>query len=157
MPRDRKRGEPPPVEATRVGYGCPPPQHRFKPNQVGNPWGCKGKPKPKSDFLDEIVVVQVAGKRQRLTRDETVDLALYKQVLAGNVSAAKELDRRRRERRASRPDTATDDTLSPEDQAAFDRLIARHAHRQRSPDEAVGSGSAPDDDADADLSDEGAA
>ncbi|TXN43709.1 DUF5681 domain-containing protein [Methylobacterium sp. WL7] len=155
MPRDRKRGVAPSVEATRVGYGCPPPQHRFKPNQVANPWGRKGKPKTKGDFLDEIVVVQVAGKRQRLTRDETVDLALYKEVLAGNVSAAKELDRRRRERRASRPDTETDDTLSPEDQAAFDRLIARRAHGRRS--EGLESGTAPDDDADADLPDEGAA
>ncbi|TXN03826.1 hypothetical protein FV242_09985 [Methylobacterium sp. WL64] len=157
MPRDRKRGEPPPVEATRVGYGCPPQRHRFKPNQVGNPWGRKGKPKPKGDFLDEIVVVQVAGKRQRLTRDETVDLALYKEVLAGNVSAAKELDRRRRERRASRPDSAIDDTLSLEDQAALDRLIARRAHGRSSPDEAADLGIAPDDEADADLSDEGAA
>ncbi|CAM3199431.1 MULTISPECIES: hypothetical protein [Methylobacterium] len=101
--------------------------------------------------------MQVAGKRKRLTRDETVDFALYKEVLAGNVSAAKELDRRRRERRASRPDTETVDTLSPEDQAAFDRLIARRAHGRRSSDEGVESGTAPDDDADGDLSDEGAA
>ncbi|CAM3199475.1 hypothetical protein JHFBIEKO_5002 [Methylobacterium mesophilicum] len=32
MAKDRKRGEPPPVDATHVGYGRPPPQHRFKPN-----------------------------------------------------------------------------------------------------------------------------
>ena len=151
MVRDREPRVPP-ANDTHVGYGRPPKEHRFKAGKVGNPWGRRGKPKPKIDFLDEIVVVQVGGKPRRLTRDDTVDLALYRAAMAGNVSAAKELHKRRRERLANRPVTTTDDTLSPEDQAAFDRLIARRARGRQSP----GAGTAraaPDDDADVDPAD----
>lgn len=144
MAKERKHSGLPPAEDTRVGYSRPPKQHRFKPGGVGNPWGCKGKPKPEIDFLDETVVIPVGGKPRRMTRDETVDLALYKSVMAGNVSAARELDKRRKERRANRSEAVTAETLSGEDQAAFERLIVRQARGLRSTNSGMGL-SAPAD------------
>lgn len=131
MARDRERGAKP-ADTAPIGYGRPPEAHRFKPGGVGNPWGRKGKPKPTIDFLDEVVTVPVGGKPRRMTRDETIDLALYREVVGGNVSASKELDRRRKERQANRTATSGDDVLSSEDQAAFDRMIERRARGLRS-------------------------
>lgn len=143
MAKDRERPQRPASSAV-VGYGRPPEAHRFKPKGVGNPWGRRGKPKPRIDFLDEVVTVPVGGKPQRMTRDETIDLALYREMMAGNVSAGKELDRRRKERLARRPTAASDEGLSPEDQAAFDRLIERRARGLRVP-EAPPEGDETDD------------
>ncbi|QEE41345.1 MULTISPECIES: DUF5681 domain-containing protein [unclassified Methylobacterium] len=131
MARDRERGAKP-ADTAPIGYGRPPEAHRFKPGGVGNPWGRKGKPKPTIDFFDEIVTVPVGGKPRRMTRDETIDLALYRELMGGNVSASKEMGRRRKERQANRTATSEDDALSPEDQAAFDRMIERRARGLRS-------------------------
>lgn len=133
MAKDRDRGEKS-ADSEAVGYGRPPKAHRFKPGGVGNLWGRRGKPKPQVDFLDEVVTVPVGGKPRRMTRDETIDLALYRELMGGNVSAGKELGKRRKERQASRPAAASDEALSPEDQAAFDRLIDCRARGLRSPD-----------------------
>jgi hypothetical protein len=54
-----------------VGYGKPPPQHRFKRGQSGNP---RGRPKGARGFktlveemLSELVTVNAAGRKRKVT------------------------------------------------------------------------------------------
>lgn len=131
MARDRTRDDAPTTE-TRVGYGCPPKEHRFKKGQTSNPWGCKGKPKPKIDFLDEEVVLRIAGKPRRLKRWEILDRALFQHGTSGNVSAAKLLlENHRRRLQEDRHEDRVEAVLSPEDQAALEHMIERRARARR--------------------------
>lgn len=36
----------------KVGYGCPPKEHQFKPGQSGNP---KGRPKKNNNFAEDVL------------------------------------------------------------------------------------------------------
>ena len=108
-----------------VGYGNPPRHHRVKPNEVRNPWGRKGRPRAQVDFLDEPFELKIDGQTMRITRGEALDYALSKTAAAGNVSAIKELERRRRDRAVAAATNAGDDRLAPEDQRAFERCLDR--------------------------------
>lgn len=154
MARDRNRGKLPPADSVSVGYCRPPQEHRFRKGQTSNPWGRKGKPKPKVDFLDEEVVVSIAGKSKRLKRWEILDRALFQHGTSGNVSAAKLLlENHRRRQQENRHEGTAEADLSLDDQAAFERLIERSA-RWRSPSPNAQTGSNPSD---ADPPDEDAA
>lgn len=107
-----------------VGYGHPPKQHQFRDGGVGNPWGRKGKPKPKPDFLEERLRVRIDGRWQSITRDQAMDHALYKEAMAGNVSAVKQLEARHA-RRLAQAVGQRDETLLAEERAALDRFLAR--------------------------------
>lgn len=124
MAKRKQEGAEAPLD-DRVGYGRPPKEHRFEKGHPGNPWGCKGKPKPERDFLDQRQHVRVDGRWRWVTRDETIDHALYKEALSGNVSAAKQLEARQQKRLAKRAQGADADTLSAEDRAALMRAVAR--------------------------------
>lgn len=147
----RKQGAPDTPSEDRVGYRNPPKEHRFQDGHKGNPWGCKGKPKPERDFLEERQRVRIEGRWRRLTRDQLIDHALYKAVVSeGNVSAAKELKLRRQERMARKAEAVDTDVLMPEDELALLRAVERRL-RQRDPgadDDPEGSGEPePEDDA----------
>ena len=154
MVRERNPGEPLPEDPASVGYCRPPQEHRFKKGHTSNPWGRRGKPKPKVDFLDEEVVVSVAGKPRRMKRWEILDRALFQHGTSGNVSAAKLLlENHRRRQQDNRHDDKAEADLSVEDRAAFERLIERSA-RGRQPSTSAQTGSNPSD---ADPLDEDAA
>lgn len=118
-------------ESDQVGYGRPPVAHQFKPGQTNNPWGRKGKPKPPTDFLDRSITISIDGRPQQVTRDEAIDHALFQQACAGKVSAAKELEQRRRRRIEAINANGEPDELSAEERAALDRMVERKAEERR--------------------------
>ena len=111
--------------AEPAGFGNPPRQHRIRAGEVRNPWRRKGKPRPEVDFLDEPVPTKIDGKTLLLTRDQLLDHALFREGVKGNVSAIRELERRRRDRALAAKAGAGDEHLASEDQRAFDRYIDR--------------------------------
>lgn len=108
-----------------VGYGHPPKEHRFQTGRIANPWGRKGKPRSKPDFLEERQSIRVGGRSKWVTRDEALDHALYKEALNGNVSAVKQLESRRAARLARQAADASEESFSHDDEAALLRLIER--------------------------------
>ncbi|WP_456685540.1 hypothetical protein [Bradyrhizobium sp. P5_C11_2] len=130
MAGHRKAGAPagaPDDEA--VGYGRPPAEFRIREGERRNPWGRKGRPKPKQDFLDGTIRIRIDGKPVRVTRDEAIDHFLFEAASRRNVSAAKLLDRRRQDRLARTAGTSDDDDLSPEEEAALLRAAERRLRR----------------------------
>ena len=111
-------------EAAPPGYGSPPKQHRIRSKEIRNPWGRKGKPRPEIDFLDEPFDLKSEGRVLKITRGQALDWALFKAAFEGNVSAIRELERRR-DRELVAKAGAGDERLSPEDQRAFDRCLER--------------------------------
>lgn len=127
-----------------VGYGCPPKEHQFRRGGKGNPWGRKGKPKPKLDFLEERLRVRIDGRWQWITRDEAIDHALYKEAMAGNVSAVRQLEVRRA-RRLAQTVGERDEAVAEADQAALDRYVGRIEGRGQGAEPAAAS-MPPDED-----------
>ena len=82
-------------KSTGVGYGKPPPQHRFKPGQSGNP---RGRPKTSPD-ISELAAREL--KRQRHVKIDGQQLSirtaefLMKKLVAdaaqGNLPALKQI------------------------------------------------------------------
>ena len=74
-----------------VGYGKPPPQHRFKPGQSGNP---RGRPRRQASFaaafgdmLTSTTLTTINGKRRHKTVIEVAVLRAMKDILTGNPRA----------------------------------------------------------------------
>lgn len=77
----------------KVGYGCPPKEHQFKPGQSGNP---KGPPKKNNNFaedvleeMSEMITVQENGKLTKITKKRALAKRLIADSLSGKVSAIK--------------------------------------------------------------------
>ena len=73
-----------------VGYGKPPPEHRFKPGQSGNPRGRKSRKRNESEIIamvrDELVTMTINGKTRRITAFEAATRKTFSTCLAkGNV------------------------------------------------------------------------
>ena len=110
---------------TEVGYKNPPKKHQFKKGNKGNPWGCKGKPRPPVAFLDEYMTATIDGRRTRVTRTYALFLALLKEAANGNVSAAKLLFSLQKPTAGKDSAPAIDEPLSEQDAAALERFIER--------------------------------
>lgn len=127
-----------------VGYGRPPKKHQFRKGEPSaNPYGCRGKPKAEvpvqaaePDFLDELVPITIDGKRQRVTRDQSVDHALCLRAIRGDVAAARELSVRRslrEKRRAAAERSLAAEIAAPvtaEDEALIARSFSRKEGKQ---------------------------
>ncbi|MEQ1811463.1 MAG: DUF5681 domain-containing protein [Terricaulis sp.] len=74
-----------------VGYGRPPAAHRFKPGVSGNPSGRRrGSRNLRTDLseeLSEIITVQEAGQKSRLTKQRALVKRLCAQSLSGDHRA----------------------------------------------------------------------
>jgi hypothetical protein len=73
-----------------VGYGKPPPQHRFKKGQSGNPRGRKSVKLNEAEIIakvrDELIPMTINGKTTRITAFEAAVRKTFMTVLAkGNV------------------------------------------------------------------------
>lgn len=109
-----------------VGYRCPPPRRE---GEIRNPWGRNGKPKPRPEFMEGFITLQVNGDPVQVTRDEALDHFLFSRASKdGDPQAIKRLEERWRRRQGANqaPDDAT---LSEEEQAAFDDYIRRQARK----------------------------
>lgn len=125
----------------QVGDGRPPRGRPFEPGHSGNPWGCKGKPKPELDFMDERQRLRIEGRWRWLTRSQVIDHALYKAVVNdGNVSAAKQLDSRRQARLARRAEGAGANNPVPEDDPALLRAAERFVRKSKADDPGTAEG-----------------
>jgi hypothetical protein len=78
-------------EPVPIGYGRPPPQHRFKPGKSGNP---RGRPRRNTsleaafrEMLGGTTLTMINGKRQRKTVVELAVLRAKKDILTGNPRA----------------------------------------------------------------------
>ena len=65
----------------KVGYGCPPKEHQFKPGQSGNP---KGRPKKNNNFAEDVL----EEMSEMITVQENGKLTIA-DSLSGKVSAIK--------------------------------------------------------------------
>ena len=73
-----------------VGYGKPPPQHRFQKGQSGNPRGRKSAKLNEAELIakvrDELITMTINGKTRRITAFEAAVRKTHMTVLAkGNV------------------------------------------------------------------------
>jgi hypothetical protein len=75
-----------------VGYGKPPKQNQFKPGQSGNP---KGRPKGIKNLntdieeeLNEMLLVNEAGKSQHITKQRAMIKSLFAKAIKGDTRAA---------------------------------------------------------------------
>ena len=92
-----------------VGYRRPPKAHQFKKGQPSaNPNGRRGASKPPPDENDVIcrvlsrkVKLTLNGRSEEITVDEAIAAKLAQLAMQGDVQAAKELERRRRNPRST--------------------------------------------------------
>src|SRR5690349_17919573 len=77
----------------KVGYGKPPKAHRFKKGQSGNP---KGRPKGTRnlatmvrDALSETVIVNIDGKRKKVSKVEAAFIQQANKAAGGDPKAVK--------------------------------------------------------------------
>ena len=73
-----------------VGYGRPPPQHRFQKGRSGNPRGRKSRKLTETELIakvrDELITMTINGKTRRITAFEAAIRKTHMTVLAkGNV------------------------------------------------------------------------
>ena len=76
----------------RVGYGRPPLHSRFRKGGSGNPSGRprgKGLRRLLQEALDETVVLQIGGKRRRLSKAEVVIAGLVERSALGDWHAVR--------------------------------------------------------------------
>ncbi|MCJ2011886.1 hypothetical protein [Methylobacterium sp. J-076] len=126
MPRDPRPDAPTAAsDDEKVGYGRPPSQFRIQPGETRNPWGRKGRPKSREDFLDGKLSMRVDGRVVKVTRDEAIDHFLFEAASKRNVSAAKLLEQRRQARLARSSQAQNTDTLLPEEEASLLRAVGR--------------------------------
>lgn len=125
----------------RVGYGRPPEEHRIREGDIRNPWGRRGKPKPATDFLEQLVPIRIDGRSRKITRAEAIDHALYREAMAGKVPAAKLLEARYDRRLAAKAGEPKPEQLTLDQEAALLRFFERTSRASASEtDDEGGSG-----------------
>lgn len=85
-------------DASKIGYGRPPTEHRFKKGQSGNP---KGRPKRKPLVLGETIsnvmhgptFYTVGDQKKTAPRSEVSMRALIKRGVEGDIGAADQIYR----------------------------------------------------------------
>ena len=88
----------------RVGYGKPPPEHRFKKGQSGNPDGARRKSSRsrrrgkslKAEIIDELqekVVLTEGGRRRKVARQTAFVKQIIADALSGDAKARADLIR----------------------------------------------------------------
>lgn len=111
-----------------VGYRRPPARRE---GEIRNPWGRNGKPKPKPDFLDGEIEIQVNGVASRVTRNEALDHFLFARASKkGDPQAIRRLEERQ-SRRLRDATAGQGDELGPDEQALLESYLRREARKLR--------------------------
>ena len=142
----------------RVGYGRPPLHSRFRKGRSGNPSGRprgKGLKRLLQEALDETVVLQIGGKRRRLSKAEVVIAGLVERSALGDWHAVRLLldvmqKLEPKGRRDADPDPS--EHADAEDPRArlireIDRLAAEEAEQERRDAAVAEPAAAPDPEA----------
>jgi hypothetical protein len=120
LPKSRR------TQAYDVGYGRPPPEHRFKPGRSGNPkgrpQGAKNEETILNNLLNRRIEIREAGKLRKITVLEAMLLKFAEEALKGNPKAATFLLNRYRPLEA---DEASTDEITREDQEILDAFTHR--------------------------------
>jgi hypothetical protein len=154
----------PPSDDTPVGYGRPPVHSRFRKGRSGNPSGRrrgKGLHSLLQEALDETVVLQIGGKRRRVSKAEVVIAGLVERSAQGDWHSARLLfdvmqKLEPKGRRDADPDPSEhDDAEDPRERLIreIDRLAEEEAEQERRDAALAEAAAAPDPEAGPDADD----
>jgi hypothetical protein len=128
----RRRPSRPPLAKSRrpsaydVGFGRPPPEHRFKPGRSGNP---RGRPKGAkneetilNNLLNRRIEIRQAGRLRKITVLEAMLLKFAEEALKGDAKAATFLLNRYRPPEANE---GSANEMTEEDQEILDAFTRR--------------------------------
>lgn len=122
-----------------VGYGKPPKEHRFPPGRSGNPKGrSKGSRGLKTDLqaeLDGTIAISINGERVKGTRQRLFVKALATRAAFGDLKAASILAPLILQVLGIEDRGGGRQTLSANDQAILDALLADDAGSNMLPDD----------------------
>ena len=143
-----------PPDDDRVGYGRPPLHSRFRKGRSGNPSGRprgKGLRRLLQEALDETVVLQIGGKRRRVSKAEVVISALVERSAQGDWHSARLLfdlmQKLEPKNRAPDPDPAEAQSARERLIRELDRLAAEAAEQERRDTALAEPAAAPDPEA----------
>lgn len=111
-----------------VGYGKPPKGTRFKPGQSGNPKGRQRRPKSTQQQMQTIlrsrITVSEGGQSKRLTLQEVMLRSIANKAAKGELRAASFVMNLIQSAEAAESELIDQSSLSPEDQALFEKMLA---------------------------------
>lgn len=94
MTDDFEEAEPKPAPNYEVGYGKPPPVHRFQPGQSGNPKGRPARNPTTGDVFRKVlkkpVVVSEGGRKRKISTEEALFLRVRRDALEGDPKARRD-------------------------------------------------------------------
>lgn len=121
-----------------VGYGKPPREHRFRPNQSGNlkgrPKGARNTAETAKNYLDGSVTVRERGRPRKMNRRELLIHQLYERAAKGDNRAAGillDLDAKARGQMAPTPADTIDEHITDASDLA---ILERFAQSMRAGD-----------------------
>ena len=86
--------EPKPATSYQVGYGKPPPLHRFQPGKSGNPKGRPARIPTTGDVFRKVlkkpVVVSEGGRKRKISTEEALFLRVRRDALEGDAKARRD-------------------------------------------------------------------
>jgi len=110
-----------------VGYCRPPKETQFKKGQSPNPTGRKRKPKSVQVQMQEVLAQKIpiteGGKIKRLPRQQVILLNLANKAAKGDLKAAAFVFNLLCSPEHADTDTIDQASLSPDDQAMFDKVL----------------------------------
>lgn len=119
--------DPKPRPGYEVGYGRPPRETQFKSGQSGNPKGRKRKPKSVQTQMQAVLSKKVpiteGGKTRRLPIQEVILRNLANKAAKGDLKAAAFVFNLLSSSEHADTDTIDQGSLSPDDQAMFDKVL----------------------------------
>ena len=111
-----------------VGYSRPPKHSQFLPGESGNPKGRKRKPKSTQDqmrtILSKRITIAEGGQTKRLTLQEVMLRSIANKAAKGDLRAANFVLNLINSEEAAGSETIEQSSLSPEDQALFEQMMA---------------------------------
>ena len=140
MAKDKnKDGTKPPLRHYRIGRGCPPLDHQWKPGQSGNKKGRKKGSKNRKTIilaaLRRTHPVTKGGRKKKVTLDEIGIFNVEQNIKGGDVRTFFEW-LAVSDRYVDRTETAASmRELLAEDQAILANLLARKARKSKPPEE----------------------